>query len=134
MLIARLLFVALLYLFLFAIMKTGVGLVRGQRKKERTVERGRSNAGRGACGASPSSVRGPVVVGRTPGAGHRSPEPVVSGTPCALCRSMGQNLFIEDLGSTNGTSVNGQPIAEPTALKNNDVVNVGDVAIRVRFA
>ena len=36
LLIARLLFVALLYLFLFAIMKTGVGLVRGQRKKERS--------------------------------------------------------------------------------------------------
>ena len=47
---------------------------------------------------------------------------------------MGQNLFIEDLGSTNGTAVNGHPIAEPTALKNNDIVNVGDVAIRVRYA
>ena len=47
---------------------------------------------------------------------------------------MGQNLFIEDLGSTNGTAVNGQLIDEPTALKNNDVVNVGDVAIRVRYA
>ena len=44
LLIGRLLFVALLYLFLFALMKTGIGLVRGQRKKERTwnlsVERG----------------------------------------------------------------------------------------------
>ena len=47
---------------------------------------------------------------------------------------MGQNLFIEDLGSTNGTYVNGRPIVEPVALKNNDVVSVGDVAIRVRFA
>ena len=33
LLIGRLLFVALLYLFLFALMKTGIGLVRGQRKK-----------------------------------------------------------------------------------------------------
>ena len=47
---------------------------------------------------------------------------------------MGQNLFVEDLGSTNGTAVNGQTISEPIALRNNDVVNVGDVAIRVRFA
>ena len=58
LLIARLLFVALLYLFLFAIMKTGVGLVRGQRKKERTwsvsVERGPKS-----CGASPSSCADP---------------------------------------------------------------------------
>ena len=47
---------------------------------------------------------------------------------------MGQNLFVEDLGSTNGTAVNGQVIGEPVALKNGDVVNVGDVVIRVRFA
>ncbi|MFR3273244.1 MAG: FHA domain-containing protein [Slackia sp.] len=39
----------------------------------------------------------------------------------------------EDLGSTNGTAVNGRRITEPTVLKNNDVVNVGDVAIRVRY-
>ena len=46
---------------------------------------------------------------------------------------MGANLFVEDLGSTNGTAVNGRRITEPTVLKNNDVVNVGDVAIRVRY-
>ena len=44
LLIGRLVFVALLYLFLFAIMKTGIGAVRGQRKRERTwslsVEKG----------------------------------------------------------------------------------------------
>jgi pSer/pThr/pTyr-binding forkhead associated (FHA) protein len=45
---------------------------------------------------------------------------------------MGQNLFVEDLGSTNGTTVNGQPIHDPVSLNNNDVVNVGDVSIRVR--
>ena len=45
---------------------------------------------------------------------------------------MGQNLFVEDLGSTNGTLVNGQRIVDPVALNNNDVVNVGDVSIRVR--
>lgn len=44
LLVGRLLFVALLYLFLFAIMKTGIGLVKGQRKREKawevSVERG----------------------------------------------------------------------------------------------
>ena len=37
LLLIRLLFVALLYLFLFAIMKTGIGAVRGQRKRERAA-------------------------------------------------------------------------------------------------
>ena len=36
LLIGRLLFVALLYLFLFAIMRTGIGMVKGQRRKEKT--------------------------------------------------------------------------------------------------
>ena len=130
LLIGRLLFVALLYLFLFAIMRTGIGLVRGQRKKERTwnlsVERGPKEL-RGVTIA----VRGPVIVGRSPSAD------IVVGASYVSARHarfslMGQNLFVEDLGSTNGTAVNGQPISNPVALSNGDVVTVGDVSIRVR--
>ena len=132
LLIARLLFVALLYLFLFAIMRTGIGMVKGSRKKERgwtvSVERGPKEL-RGVSIA----VHGPVIVGRSPGADIVVGAGYVSGRH-ARFQLMGQNLFVEDLGSTNGTGVNGQPITEPTALRNNDVVNVGDVAIRVRFA
>ena len=132
LLIGRLLFVALLYLFLFAIMRTGIGLVRGQRKKERTwnlsVERGPKEL-RGVSIA----VRGPVIVGRSPSAD------IVIGAGYVSARHarfslMGQNLFVEDLGSTNGTLVNGQRISDPVALNNNDVVNVGDVSIRVRHS
>ena len=78
-------------------------------------------------------VRGPVIVGRSPGADIVVGAGYVSGRH-ARFSLMGQNLFVEDLGSTNGTAVNGQVIGEPVALKNGDVVNVGDVAIRVRFA
>lgn len=46
---------------------------------------------------------------------------------------MGKSLFLEDLGSRNGTAVNGNRIAEPVALKGKDVVNIGDVTIRVRY-
>ena len=132
LLVGRLLFVALLYLFLFAIMKTGIGLVRGQRKRERTwnisVERGPKEL-RGVS----IVVRGPVIVGRSPGAD------IVIGAGYVSARHarfslMGQNLFVEDLSSTNGTMVNKQMISAPTALKNNDVVTIGDVSIRVRHA
>ena len=130
LLIGRLLFVALLYLFLFAIMRTGIGLVRGQRKKERTwnlsVEKGPKEL-RGVSIA----VRGPVIVGRSPSAD------IVIGAGYVSARHarfslMGESLFVEDLGSTNGTTVNGQPISDPVALNENDVVTVGDVSIRVR--
>ena len=131
LLIGRLLFVALLYLFLFAIMRTGIGLVKGQRKKERTwnlsVERGPKEL-RGVSVA----VHGPIIVGRAPGADIVIGAGYVSGRH-ARFQLMGQNLFVEDLGSTNGTAVNGQLIQAPTALKDKDVVMIGDVAIRVRF-
>ncbi len=131
LLIGRLLFVALLYLFLFALMKTGIGLVKGQRAKEKswdvTVERGPKEL-RGVRVA----VKGPIIVGRAPGAD------IVIGAGYVSARHarfnlMGSNLFVEDLGSTNGTSVNGHSISEPVALRNGDVVNVGDVAMRVRY-
>ncbi len=132
LLIGRLLFVALLYLFLFAIMKTGIGLVRGQRKKERTWNLSVEKGPKELRGVS-IVVRGPVVVGRSPNAD------IVIGAGYVSARHarfslMGQNLFVEDLGSTNGTVVDGALITEPTALENNDVVNVGDVSIRVRHS
>lgn len=132
LLIIRLLFIALLYLFLFAIMRTGIGLVRGQRKKDRTwnltVEKGPKEL-RGVS----LVVRGPVIVGRSPGSDIVIGAGFVSGRH-ARFELMGQNLFVEDLNSTNGTAVNGQSISEPFALHNNDVVTIGDVAIKVRFS
>lgn len=131
LLIGRLLFVALLYLFLFSIMKTGIGLVRGQRKKDKTwtvaVEKGPKEL-RGVSLA----VRGPIIIGRSPGSDIVIGEDYVSSRH-ARFTLMGQNLFIEDLGSLNGTAVNNVFIQEPTALRNGDRVMVGDVTMRVRF-
>ena len=121
-----------MFVFLFAIMKTGIGAVREQRKQTKNwtvaVERGPKEL-RGVK----ITVRGPVIIGRSPGSDIVIGAEYVSGRH-ARFTIMGQNLFIEDLGSTNGTAVNGQRITEPTVLKSGDVVNVGDVAIRVRYA
>ncbi len=130
LLIARLLFVALLYLFLFAIMRTGIGMVKGSNKKNRawtlSIEKGPKEL-RGVN----INVNGPVVVGRSPGADIVIGAGYVSGRH-ARFQLMGQNLFVEDLDSRNGTGVNGNLIEGPTSLRNKDVVNVGDVVIRVR--
>ena len=130
LLIGRLLFVAILYIFLFALVKTGIGMVRGTNSKEKkwnlSVETGPKEL-RGVK----IVVTGTVIVGRSPGADIVIAASYVSGRH-AQFKLMGQNLFVEDLGSTNGTAVNKKLITAPTALKNNDVVNVGDVAIRVK--
>lgn len=132
LLIGRLLFVALLYLFLFAIMKTGIGLVRGQRKKDKiwtvAVEKGPKEL-RGVQ----ISVHGPITIGRSPSADICIAAEYVSSLHARFLL-MGQNLFIEDNNSLNGTSVNGNKIKEPTSLRNGDKVTVGDVTMKVRYA
>lgn len=42
----------------------------------------------------------------------------------------GQFFFIEDLGSTNGTFLNGHKVEEPTQLKVRDLVSFGDTVLR----
>ena len=132
LLVGRLFFVILLFLFLFAIMKTGIGLVQGQHAKQRTwtvsVEKGPKEL-RGVS----IKVNGPVIVGRSPGSDIVIGTGYVSGRH-ARFSLMGQNLFVEDLGSLNGTVVNDRLIDDITSLNDNDTVAFGDVVIRVRYA
>ena len=130
LLIARLLFVVLLYLFLFAIVRTGIGQIRGTRSGGKSWTISVEQGPRELRGVQ-MPVTGPVVVGRAPGADIVIGTGFVSGRH-ARFQLMGQNLFVEDLGSRNGTIVNGNPISDPIALRNKDVVTIGDVSMRVR--
>jgi hypothetical protein len=132
LLAGRLLLIALLFLFLFAVMRTGIGLVRGQSKRaERwaiAVERGP----RELRGVS-IDVIGPIVVGRSPGADIVVAADFVSGRH-ARFSLLGDELVVEDLGSTNGTLVNARRIDAPTALASGDLVVIGDVTLRARYS
>ena len=125
----RIILVVLLYVFLFAAMRAGVGLVRGQRRDTAIwcvdVEKG-SRAIRGLH----VDVLGPVVVGRSPSSDIVIDEPYVSATH-ARFTIQGPALVLEDLGSTNGTMVNGHVIDQPVTLRDGDEVQVGDTIMRV---
>lgn len=129
LLIGRLLLVALLYLFLFFVVKTGVGLVKGQNKKIKswtiTVDKGPR-----ALKGSRLTVAGPLIVGRAPGADIVIPAEYVSSRHARFF-PMGSSLMVEDLGSTNGTKLNGRPIHEATACSAGDIVTVGNVDIKI---
>ena len=43
---------------------------------------------------------------------------------------IGDDLVVEDLGSTNGTQVNGEMLSSPRALRSGDVISIGDVNIK----
>ncbi|MDR1017031.1 MAG: FHA domain-containing protein [Coriobacteriales bacterium] len=128
---ARVVALALLFLFLIAVMKTGIGLVKGQHKKEQSweivVQRGPATL-RGVRIA----VTGPIIVGRSPGADIVIPGTFVSAKH-ARFSVLGDNLVLEDLDSTNGTTVNGQRISAPYTLQPDDIVAIGEVQLKVLY-
>lgn len=56
------------------------------------------------------------------------PSPHISGTHARIQRAEGITT-LEDLGSANGTTVNGQRITAPTPLKDGDKVTLSDASL-----
>lgn len=56
--------------------------------------------------------------------------PLVSRVHCRLTADPSGQLVMEDLGSTNGTSVNGTPTAR-AILRSSDVLGIGRVSFTV---
>jgi hypothetical protein len=72
---------------------------------------------------------GRVIVGRARDVDFRVDDPNVSRRHAAIYWADGR-VVVEDLGSTNGTMVNGYPVTN-TVLRPNDVVVIGDCRITV---
>jgi pSer/pThr/pTyr-binding forkhead associated (FHA) protein len=71
------------------------------------------------------SLRGrELTIGRDPGCDQVIDLPMVSGRHARLTRS-GNVTLIEDLGSRNGTSVNGQRIERAVVVKDGDLIGLG---------
>lgn len=130
LLAGRLLLLALLYLFLFAAVRAGIGLVSGQRAKARASLTVRVVQGPSELKGVSLPLSGPVVVGRSPGADIVVGDDFVSGRHARFSPS-GAEVLLEDLGSTNGTVLNGQRIAMPMVVKAGDVVDIGAVRLEV---
>mgnify|MGYP001822858498 FL=1 len=76
--------------------------------------------------------QGQNVIGRTDDA-----DICIDKTEVSRCHAMitiqGTTAFIEDLGSKNGTFVNGRQIDNPTPLTNGDEIWIGRSVARMRF-
>lgn len=130
LLAGRLLLLALLYLFLFAAVRTGIGLVAGQRARGAgsftlTVTDGPREL-RGVA----LPVSAPVIIGRSPGADIVIADDFVSGRHARVSPA-GTDAVLEDLGSTNGTLLNGERVTRPHTLRPGDVIDIGGVRMTV---
>jgi pSer/pThr/pTyr-binding forkhead associated (FHA) protein len=72
-----------------------------------------------------------LVIGRGRKADLTLGEPTISRTHVRLDRK-GRGLYLEDLGSTNGTQVNGERVSR-AELRNGDELRMGKLALRVNL-
>ena len=78
------------------------------------------------------SANTPITVGRAADNKLQISENTVSGHHAVITKSDG-NVYIEDLSSTNGTSLNGVAIKSKILLKNNDVIMFGKEEYIIEF-
>lgn len=76
--------------------------------------------------------RRPLLVGRAPACQIRASGGRVSRIHCAVFSRDGR-AFVQDLGSTHGTFVNGQRATDVTEVRDGDRIQVGAVAFEVRM-
>ena len=149
LLAAKALLLLLLFAFIYAVMRRGIGDLR-RVPDDKLFEPGRAQDGRGAY-APRGSAESELVVedsevlapetrfairdGAT-SVGRSSASDIVlksddyaSGRHAQLTRHGGL-LYVEDLGSTNGTFVNGRKTVGATPLRHGDSVRVGSTTFR----
>jgi hypothetical protein len=76
---------------------------------------------------------GETLVGRDVGCRLRFNDPAVSRRHLRFVRRADE-VFVEDLKSSNGTKLNGRPVSSPTLLADGDAILVGGRALFVRVS
>ena len=128
----KLIFVALLFLFVWQISRAiaghvGIGVARptGRRSKELVLLRGEDASG------ETYKVEDVLMLGRSPQADIVVDDPYASEFHMRFVTG-DEGLVLHDLGSTNGSYVNGRRVTAPQVLVKGDAVQVGKTVLEVR--
>jgi hypothetical protein len=99
----------------------------GARKVELRAADGRSFYIRLLSGAAPA------YVGRVAGNAIRIDDPSISRMHCSIALRGNGDIVVADLGSSNGTYLNGQilSMSEARTIKPGDTIKVGDIALTI---
>jgi hypothetical protein len=143
-------FLALLYLFLLWIARSAVKDVAGGQASALVDDTGPTARGRGsgrmdlrsgvfpqlevvaALGREPGErvdVGDGITMGRSPTADIQIDDPFASSAHARIFLR-GEFMYIEDMGSTNGTFLNGRQLRKPEQLKVADTIRIGDTEYR----
>jgi pSer/pThr/pTyr-binding forkhead associated (FHA) protein len=115
---------------------------RAARKAERQARTKPTRRPRGAptqvvvvdgpsAGASAALDDAPILIGRGADAAIRLDDDYVS-TRHARIASNGDQWFVEDLGSTNGTYIGSHRLTQPTTLQLGSLVRIGKTTLELR--
>ena len=148
LLVLKISFLVLLYLFIWMIVRGATRDVRTAPQESIVLSAAEANALRVqqphtlrahlSVVSSPTLPAGhrltviePTTVGRSPSSGiHLDHDEYVSSRH-ALVTPAENGLWVEDLGSTNGTFVNGAQVTTPRLLQTGDEIRIGDTRLRV---
>ena len=72
-----------------------------------------------------------LTIGRSPGCGVSMPEDIYTSTLHARLFRRNDQLWVEDLGSTNGTFVNSEQIKQAVRLGKGDLLQIGSTVFEV---
>lgn len=127
----RIIFLGLVYLFVWQVARaigSHVGIsVRRKRKEGSRVLFVRSETQQG----QEFEVKDVVVMGRSDETDVVLEDPYASEFHLRLI-AQENGITLHDLGSTNGTYVNGRRISAPTELKHGDTIQVGKTVMEIR--
>ena len=127
----RIIFLGLVYLFVWQVARaigSHLGIsVRRKRKEGSRVLFVRSESQQGR----EFEVNDVVVLGRSDETDVVLDDPYASEFHMRLV-SQENGMMLHDLGSTNGTYVNGRRVSAPTELKRGDTIQVGKTVMEIK--
>lgn len=127
----RIIFLGLVYLFVWQVARaigSHLGIsIRRKRKEGSRVLFVRSESQQG----QEFEVNDVVVLGRSDETDFVIDDPYASEFHLRLV-SQENGMMLHDLGSTNGTYVNGRRVSAPTELKRGDTIQVGKTVMEIR--
>jgi hypothetical protein len=135
----RLIFIAAIYWFVAMVVRTALRELRVLASRPAAPSKSDAAAGQLALLDGGESHLRPGVtwdlepamtIGRRPGNAVEIDDPFLSGRHAEVVQDAGE-WWLQDLGSTNGTLLNGTPVVALTALRPGDIVQFGNVRLQV---